>query len=461
MERPYNILFLFTDQFTYNAMGHRTPGIETPWLDRLAAEGTEFLSCYSNSPLCMPARASLATGQYPCTLHCEDNAALGLAPGSETWMRQLQALGYESSLFGKAHLQKFARDLNVRAEETKSLGYDLVDELPGPRTYGIMKSSYYHYLESKGLLDLYCGDMDRRYRNGHVYDSAPTPLAVEDYADVYIAERALDYLRQVPEDRPWFCTVGFGGPHDPWDAPDAYVQKYRTFQPPAPQGRLASLAPSRPMGVYDRLLSGVYDPGLTEDLLNMRDEDVTALRRSYYGHVTLIDEQIGRILACLDERGLLERTILVFASDHGEQNGDHGLLFKQTFFETSIRVPLIIRHPTAGQGLKIDRAVELMDLGPTLCELAGGESRFACAESLWGLTRNQPREKDAVFAQVFGETMVLKDSKKAVFNEQGQIYLLFDLQEDPDEQQNLAATPAYANLEQELDAVRRAWQSAF
>lgn len=453
---PYNILFLFTDQFAYHAMGHRTSGIETPTLDRLAEEGTAFLSCYSNAPLCLPARASLATGQYPQTLCCEDNRALGLRPGSRTWMRELQELGYESTLFGKAHLQKFVPDLSARAGETRSLGYDIADEIPGPRTYGILHSSYYDFLKRRGLLERYCADMDRRYRFGPVYDSAPTPLPTEAYGDVYVADRALDYLQRVPEDRTWFCTVGFGGPHDPWDTPAEYQARYRDFTPPLPLGKTHSASPNRPRGVLDNLLSGKYDPHLTEDILSMTADDVTALRRSYYGHVTLIDDQIRRILDCLEERGMLENTIVVFSADHGEQNGDHGLLFKQTFYEPSIRVPLIIRHPEKARGQKFRQVVELMDLGPALLELAGGPDRFGWAESLWGLTEGRPREKRGAVAQVFGETMLLLDNKKAVFNEHGQVYLLFDLLKDPEERLNLAGTPEYAPLEREMaEALRR------
>lgn len=453
---PYNILFLFADQFAYHAMGHLTPGIETPALDHLAEEGTEFLSCYTNAPLCLPARASLATGRYPRVLSCEDNRAQGLRPGSRTWMGEMQKLGYESTLFGKAHLQKFVPDLTVRVGETRSLGYDIADEIPGPRTYGILRSSYYDFLKERGLLERYCADMDRRYRTGPVYDIAPTSLPTMAYGDVYVANQALDYLRQVPADRPWLCTVGFGGPHDPWDTPAAYQELYRYFAPPPPLGGTHSVSPDRPRGVLDELLCGKYDPCLTEDILSMTPAEVAALRRSYYGHVTLIDDQIRRILDCLEERRMLENTIVVFSADHGEQNGDHGLLFKQTFYEPSIRVPLIIRHPEKARGQKFHQVVELMDLGPALLELAGGPDRFGWAESLWGLTEGRHREKRGAVAQVFGETMLLLDNKKAVFNEHGQVYLLFDLLKDPEERLNLAGAPEYALLEREMaEALRR------
>ena len=192
-----NLLFLMADQFAYDALGYITPGIRTPCLNQLAKESIRFTNCYTNAPLCMPARASLATGLYPGELGIDDNFCAGLTPESKTWMQKIRDTGYETSLFGKAHLHKFASDLRDMEWQTKGYGYNIVDELPGPRTYGIKKSSYYDYLKEKGLLECYCRDMEKRYEKGHVYDCSPTPLEVTDYADVYIADRAVEYLEQV------------------------------------------------------------------------------------------------------------------------------------------------------------------------------------------------------------------------------------------------------------------------
>jgi len=450
-----NILFLMADQFAYHALGCLGSCAKTPVLDYLAKDAQQFTSCYTACPLCLPARGSLATGLYPEELNTMDNYSVGLTPESVTWMQRIQEYGYQTSVFGKIHLHKFVDDLRDLEMQTKGYGYDIVNELPGPRTYGMMRSDYYDYLSEKGLLECYQEDMRRRYKTGPVYDSSPTPLPTKDYADVYIADRALEYLEKVSEE-PWFCTVSFGGPHDPWDTPEEYTRLYDNIIPPLPLLPPKSINPNRPKGVYDEILNGTYDPSLTEDIRNMTKEDVIAIRRSYYGHITLIDEQIGRILECLKRRDLLENTVVVFTADHGEENGDYGLIFKETFFETSVRVPMLIWDPER-QGKKINTPIELMDLGPTLCELIGLDGEIGHARSLVPLMQGNAGKKRVV-SQIFGETMILEDSIKAVFNKENQIYLLFDLEKDPEESLNIAGTEEAALLEKKMHQSLVSWR---
>lgn len=452
-----NLLLIMADQFAYHALGCLGSCAQTPALDGIAKTAYQFSHCYSNSPLCLPSRASLATGRYPEELNTMDNYSAGLGPDSITWMQRIRDEGYSTSVFGKVHLHKFSPDLRDFAWKIRQYGFDVVDELPGPRTYGIMRSSYYDHLQRQGLLECYREDMKRRYEEGPVYESRPTPLPTKDYADVYIADKAIEYLETVEEDKPWFSMVSFGGPHDPWDTPAEYTQLYQDIVPPPPLSAPISLNPDRPKGVYDEILSGKYDSSLTEEILHMTAGDITALRRSYYGHVTLIDRQIGRILECLERKGMLQNTVIAFTSDHGEENGDYGLLFKETFFESSVRVPLFISVP--GQmGRQIDSPVELMDLGPTLCGILGMNISLGHACSMMPLMQNRGYGKKMVVSQIFGETMVLKDSVKAVFNREGMPYLLFDMKNDPEEKNNLAATKEVSDLEREMTEALRTWK---
>ena len=454
-----NLLFLMADQFAFQALGYIDSRVRTPNLDRIAKTGICFSHCYTNSPLCMPARAALATGLYPEELNTIDNYATGLTTESQTWMQRIQSAGYETSIFGKVHLHRFCPDLRDKLEQTMGYGYQIVNELPGPRTYATMRSSYYDYLQSKDLLECYKADMQRRYKDGPVYDSTPTPLPTEDYADVYIANRALEYLECVSAAQPWFCTVSFGGPHDPWDTPAEYVGLYKDVIPAQPLAAPESQNPRRPRGVYDEILNGTYDPSLTEKIRDMTPEDIAALRRSYYGHVTLIDDQIGRIMKCLEQRNMLENTIVVFTSDHGEENGDYGLLFKQTFFESSVRVPLMIFVPGKSPQ-SIWKPVELMDLGPTLCQLLEIHGEIGHARSLMPLVDGAPAAKQHVASQIFGETMLLEDSWKVVFNRDDDPYLLFNMEMDPEESCNLAGAKELAEVEEHLRQSLTDWRSA-
>jgi choline-sulfatase len=451
MLKQYNILFIMTDQFAFEAIGAWNPVVSTPNLDQLVNSGIVFERCYTNSPLCLPARAALATGLYPQELGLIDNYGEGLDIGAETWMQALLRAGYASAVFGKVHLHRFPKDMRETVDLTKAMGYEVVDELPGPRTYASVGSSYYDYLQERGLLEIYRADIERRAKCP--FDATPTPLPTEDYADVYIANRAIEHLSSYAEDRPWFCTVSFGGPHDPWDAPQEYVDRYLNTEMPLPRVKPISRNIDRPKGVYDEILNGKYDLQLTQDILQMTMQDIEALRRSYYGHVSLIDEQIGRILQCVTDRGEMDRTIIVFTSDHGEQNGDYGLLFKQTFFESSVRVPLVFslpaNHPMYGVR-RYNHAVELLDVGATVCHLAGIDSSYGHARSLLSSDENG-KAKQTIVSQIFGETMALHDSVKAVWNRDGAIYLLFDLNCDPFETDNLAGTAQAQELEGKMN----------
>ena len=173
--------------------------------------------------------------------------------------------------------------------------------------------------------------------------------------------------------------------------------------------------------------------------------------------MTLIDEQIGRILNCLERRKMLDHTILVFTADHGEENGDYGLLFKQTFLETSARVPMLVSMPGRTPGT-VDAPVELMDLGPTLCDLLGLSPQLVHAQSLAPLMRGEAPKKQMLVSQIFGETMLLHRGYKAVFNQRDEVYLLFDRQRDPEERENLAGSCQMRSLENALHEDLLAWR---
>lgn len=438
--RP-NILLIMADQFVWNGVGEVGGWTYTPNLDRLYREGTSFLNCWTPSPLCLPARASLLTGKYPEELNLMDNASEGLNEKSCTWVQNLRGAGYETGLFGKLHAYKWPSDLREKEGLVRSLGFDHINEIPGPRTYGEKKSVYYEYLANKGLLDIYNQDLEARY-NRSVYDTKPTPLDVKDYADVYVTDRSLEWLKCHDRTRNWFLQVSFGGPHEPWDTPEEYVNLYKDKKMPVPLKKPRDKSENRKRGVYDELLSGRYDPFLNTTINQMTPDDVEKVRKSYAGHITLIDEQIGRLIKALEETGELDHTVIIFTSDHGEQNGDYGLLFKQTFLNSSAKVPLVFWR--AGSGFKNsreDQDVSLIDVGATILDLAGADlNEGSHAQSLMPYLLGETCEASRKFiiSQIYGETMVLNEQYKAVFNSSGEVYMLFDRKKDPDEEINLS-----------------------
>lgn len=452
--RP-NILLIMADQFVWDGIGQVGGWTHTPNLDRLYQEGVGFENCWTASPLCLPARASLLTGTYPSELNLMDNMSDGLNEQSSTWVQELRAAGYETGLFGKLHAYKWPSDLRIKEPLVRTLGFDHVYEIPGPRTYGKKKSIYYDYLEEKGLLELYNQDLNERYARS-VYDTEPTPLDTEDYADVFLMNQTLDWLEHHDNSKNWFLQVSFGGPHEPWDTPAGHVDFYKNRTMPSPLKKPSDKADRRKKGVFDELLSGKYDPFLNNTIEQMTPQDVERVRKSYAGHITLIDEQIGRLLETLENMNELDNTVVIFTSDHGEQNGDYGLLFKQTFLNSSDKVPLVFRAPGRIAVRMEPQDVSLIDVGATIVEFAGAEiNRGSHAKSLMPYLRGEEcRDKrDYIISQIYGETMVMNHSYKAVFNASGEIYMLFDRKNDQKEEYNLAGTGLEKEMEHWLNQI--------
>ena len=442
-DRP-NILFVMTDQQRADALGCAQDWMHTPSLDRIAAEGVRFTQCVTTTPVCVPARVTLATGRYPHNNAVWNNMDYTLPVDAPTWMRAIRDLGYRTSLFGKTHLHPHRGDLRERAHLLRAYGLDDVDEIGGPRASAHVMSHMTAEWEHKGLLDAYREDYAERFANKpHV--ARPSTLPLEDYADVYVGQQAKRYLESYGRDQPWFCWVSFGGPHEPWDAPEPYASLYRPEDMPPPVPRPEVDQP-RPQGWLDYHMehhSPVLEPG-----------DVEAMRANYAGNVTLIDDQIGQIVRVVEQRGELENTVIAFTSDHGEMNGDWDLIYKVNFLDGALGVPLIVRTPAtaAGGGFASDALVENCDLGPTLVELAGGElEHHQFARSLLpALASAGAAHRDEALSEFRGEFLLLTRDWKMALNCDGKSYLLFDRHADPRETRNLAGLPEYAAVENDL-----------
>ncbi|MDP6983639.1 MAG: sulfatase-like hydrolase/transferase [Candidatus Latescibacterota bacterium] len=439
--RP-NLLLLMTDQQRADALGCVSDWVRTPHLDRLAAEGVRFSNCVTTSPVCIPARLSLATGLYPHNTWVWDNGQHTLDPRTPTWMQAVRAAGYRTSLFGKTHLHPHGGDLRDREHLMHQYGLDDVDEIGGPRASARVLSHMTARWEEAGLWQAYREDLENRFSTKpHV--ARPSPLPLSEYADTYVGQQANDYLRDYDGDQPFCCWVSFGGPHEPWDTPDEFAQRYDPAQMPAAlsQPEWAADSTGRPRGALDDRLSQRPDPTA---------EDVAELRANYAGNVELIDDQIGQILATIESRGELDNTLIVFTSDHGEMNGDFGLIYKSHLLDPAVRVPLIVRPPSGASGAVNDSPTEWIDVAATLCETAGTSAPGFSRSLLPGVTDAKHHHRAGAISEMNGEVMWIDLTHKAVINTEGEVYLLFDRTADPHEQTNLAGQPSAADLETEL-----------
>ncbi|MDP7239058.1 MAG: sulfatase-like hydrolase/transferase [Candidatus Latescibacteria bacterium] len=434
-----NILLLMTDQQRWDAMGCSGGWIETPHMDRIAAEGMRFTQCVTTSPVCISARTSMATGLYPHHTGVWNNMEYTLPPETLTWMQTIREAGYRTSLFGKTHLHPHKGDLRDREHLMHGYGLDDVDEIGGPRASTRVLSHMTAAWQDHGLWEAYQQDFKDRFANRpHMVRPSSLPLAW--YADVYVGQQASRYLKNYDRQEPWFCWVSFGGPHEPWDTPAAYANRYDPGKMPAPASRPEGRS-DRPRGTIDQRFEQApqLDPG-----------DVGAMRADYAGNVTLIDDQIGHILSVIEQRGELDNTVIVLTSDHGEHNGDAGLIYKETFLDGAVRVPLLIRTPDSGlAGSVSNTMVEWFDVGPTLVDLAGGEITHAQdARSLGPVLGDleQPHREESI-SEYRQECMMMTPEWKIAINAEQEVYLLFDRSHDPYELKNLAGHPEYTDIE--------------
>jgi arylsulfatase len=435
-----NILFIMCDQLRADALGCTGSWVRTPNIDRIAREGIRFSNCVTNSPVCIPARVSLATGKYPHNTGVWDNCPFELPEGTPTWMEAIRAAGYRTSLFGKAALHHRGPDLRKFEHVLNSYGLDDVDEIRGPRASVDTISHMTARWDSLGLLKPFQDDIRARVGKNKTL-VRPSPLPLAEYYDVYVGQQAKNYLRNYQRSEPWFCWVSFGGPHEPWDTPEPYASMYRQEDMPAPLKR-PLLRRGGPKGELDQRFAEA-----PEKIDNARE-----LRASYAGKVTLIDDQVGEILRQIEERGELNQTVILFTSDHGEMNGDYGLIHKSNFLNPAVRIPLILRTPetkdSSDAGKTLPDPVELFDVGPTLADFAGakiGYRHFARSSE-----PSVSKQRDFALSEFKHEMMYLDRDWKLMLNANGEAYRLFDLKDDPAEENDLVGKTEHESLLAEL-----------
>jgi arylsulfatase A-like enzyme len=267
------------------------------------------------------------------------------------------------------------------------------------------------------------------------------------------ADAAIEFLKGHKSDTPFFCYAALTAPHDPRNPPEKYREMYYKARPPLPANFLPQPA---------------FDNGFTK---NVRDENLAPYPRTkeavgdqlceYYGLITHMDEQIGRILAALELSGHAKNTLIVFTADHGLAMGSHGLLGKQSLYEHSMKSPLIISGPGVPAGKSTEAFTYLFDLFPTVCEAAGAKPPEKTAgESLRPLWAGEKKKlRDSVFLPYSGLMRSVRDDRwKLIVYPPINHRELFDLMNDPDETKNLAADPKYASEVERLTTLMMDWQ---
>jgi len=468
MSAQPNILFIFTDQMRGDSLGC-LPGspVITPNLDRLAREGITFTRCQSNSPLCVPARAVLMTGQLPRENGIWSNRS-GADPEGPSHVRNIRDAGYHTAVIGKTHLWRHRgpgahKHVKEMDQNLESWGFDHRLEINDPIETAWKDCHYTDYLDSKGLLEAHRRFMidwfkQCRSRAPMPWKQDPAPVPEGDDIDSYVGRESVEWLRSYDREEPFYLQVQFTGPHDPYDGPQRYRDRYEAATiDPGIRSLPHALSPAAQY-MHDHKVWMDY-PSLANATIEQRRQ----WRIGYYANITLIDEWIGSILDVLEVKGELDNTWVIFNSDHGEMLGDHGLWSKCNFYRQSMHVPCIVRpaQPAgANLGWHSPALVQQLDIPVTMLDIAGAnaldDSLGTSLASYVGLDPDAPEAsqgKAAVISELFGLSTVVTDDYKLTVRIDGHSpQELFDLAKDPDELNNVVDDPEYDDTVRSLVA---------
>lgn len=430
--KPLNVLFLFSDQHSKEKTGcYGNAHVQTPYIDALASAGVRFSNAYTNCPICVPARASLATGRYVHQLQLWDNASPYIG-GTPSWGHRLLSAGRQVTTIGKLHYRYPSDDTGFPDQRSPLHVRDGIGDLfgalrePAARKPGLGRS----------VTEAHCGE------------STYTRF------DRQVAADACDFLRSAARagEQPWALQVGFVLPHFPFICPQEYWDRYDPSTLPLPKQYGKSVRHEHPACKDLRHYMGIEEE-FPEDVI-MRAV------RAYYGMCSFVDNQIGRVLNTLAETGLQESTLVIYSSDHGEMLGDHGLWYKNCMFEGAVGIPLILHGPGVPEGRVVDEIVSLVDLFPTILDAAGvdpqPEDSDLPGQSLLPIARGDataPRVAFSEFHASGSQTagfMLRKGRYKYIYYV-GYPPQLFDLKDDPNETHDIAHHNASADVMADLD----------
>ena len=477
-QRP-NILIITSDQQRRDTMAcYGNDWIDTPALNQLAERSFVFENAYVAQPVCSPARAALLTGLYPHSAGVVRNSEPGrpfsnLFPEVQT-IAELLPDEYHCAKLGKWHLGNdlFAQHGFDEWLSTEDAHDDNHPTATRPEDLG-RHSDYHQYMVEQGYKPEGI-DEPTGYRSFTQHQRGFLPL--EHTVAMYLGRKAGEFIhRQSGEDRPWLLHVSLFEPHPPYNGPfnDMYTPES------IPDGPLFLKRPAENTPLFNRLRSDHHIAEAIEVQPDNPESYWRALRARYYGNVSVLDRGIGLILDALDESGIVDNTIVVFTSDHGDSLGDRGMLNKRAFYDEVARVPLLISGPDInGAGRKIEGNFGHVDLVPTLLDLVDEvPPEVLQGQSQAGVLRSDTELQGDVFMQWHGgpatvplgnkavERMSVLPWRTVVTQDRWKLNLcpgdqceLYDLNNDPLELDNLFDHPGYRDRVRDLSARISDWQ---
>lgn len=435
-----NILFVMADQLAAQFLrfyGHKL--VKTPNLSRLAAEGVVFENCYSTSPLCSPARATVMNGLLPSRTGVYDNAA-EFPSAIPTWAHYLRLAGYKTCLSGKMHF--------VGPDQLHGLEERLTTDIY-PADFGWTPD----WRLRQERIDWWYHNMTSVLQPG--ISEITNQLEFDDEVAFQAIRKIYDYVRFEPG-KPFCLMASFTHPHDPYAARAKYWNQYTDEEIDLPA------VPRMARSELDAHSQRLYDVSAMDDYV-VTEADLRAARHGYYANITYVDDLIGQMVAALEATGQLDNTVIVFTSDHGDFLGERGLWYKMSYLEPAAHVPLLIWAPKRFKARRVKEPVSLADILPTLTAIGNdGEaklSRPVDGRSLYPLLAGAAEDSHATcWGEYLAEGAIaplymLRRGPWKFIHSPVDPDQLFNLADDPHELHNLAAThPLGQQMRREVEA---------
>ena len=489
MPQP-NILLITSDQQHHSALDTVNPKIRTPNLDRLAREGVQFDRAYCNNPVCSPSRSTMITGLYPAWHGCW-TIGVKLPEDVPTVGDVFREHGYRSTLIGKAHFQPLASAPGSESIECQPILRDLefwrsfhgpwygFDHVETGRMHAHESHAGQHYalwMEEKGLenwrdyFQKWPRDPDDKYRGSqYMRGMMAWDIPEEFHHTHWVGDRTVANMeRAVQEDKPFFLWSSFFDPHPPYAIPEPWASMYdmEDMEPGRfVVGEHADMPPqyaktqeAHPDYAAYREEGGQGLHGFHSHL--HADDELRRSMACYYGMMSMIDQEIGRIMDALERLGIADNTLVLFSTDHGHFLGQHGLIAKGAFhYEDMLRIPMIVRYPgVVPAGVRSNTLQCQVDWAPTFLSAAGIEvpGLMQGLDQLDVWAGDEAQARDWVLVEnrhnpttVHLRTLVTDRFKITVYRD-GAYGELFDLAQDPDELHNCWDDPAYAETKSRL-----------
>ena len=418
-----NILYIMADQLAAPQlkMYNKDSQIKTPNLDKLAEKSVVFDSAYCNSPLCAPSRMAMITGQLPSKIAAYDNAS-PLSEDTPTASHYLRNAGYECVLGGKMHFI---------GDQLHGYEYRLTPDIyPGDLGWSV------NWDEPDTRLEWY-------HNSSSILQAGPCVRSNQlDYDEevMYKAKQFMyDHVRKPVGSRPFALTVSLTHPHDPYTIERKYWDMYEDVDIDMPKVQI----PKDQLDSHSKRLQHVCD---LEDY-DFSPEQIKKAKRAYYGAVSYVDDCIGKLLETLKDCGLADNTIVIFSGDHGDMLGERGLWYKMSYFESSVRVPMLFSYPKWWHPHRVPQNVSTLDITPTLVDIIG--SKLVPGLPMDGVSM-MPHLKgkdvhDTVFAEYMGEgtcapMMMIRRGAWKYITCPADPDMLFNLTDDPLELNNLVGS---------------------